>query len=151
MLFAMMLCLRSYAHQLSECHLKPMSHSPRPTNYPACYTCSLPDFTPTTDGSAPACQPAVTDHARHVIQASCDTRHMLLQVAFETAATLSSDSSGAPIPVGMRMHGSEGVTPPLQFDIAQGAGVTLHDRTVQAAGDLSQLTVWLQPDAVGRL
>ncbi len=67
-----------------------------------------------------------------------------LQVIFDTAASLK----GTPLPVQMHMHGSEGVTPALHFDITQGGGLTVHDCTAQAVGELHQLTVWVDPAMV---
>lgn len=46
------------------------------------------------------------------------------------------------------MHGSEGVTQPLQFDPTPEGGVAVYDHNAEACGDLSQLTVWLDPSAV---
>ena len=75
---------------------------------------------------------------------------MTVQVAFETAdvATPAAAFDTGPIPVHMLMHGSEGVTPALQFDISQGVGLVVHDCTAQAVGDLNQLTVWVEPTMV---
>ena len=46
------------------------------------------------------------------------------------------------------MHGSEGVTSPLQFEPTQEGGIALYERNAEAVGELSQLTVWLEPSAV---
>lgn len=71
-----------------------------------------------------------------------------LQVIFDTAASAAASLGGAPTPVQMHMHGSEGVTPALHFDITQGGGLAVHDCTAQAVGDLHQLTVWVEPAMV---
>jgi len=52
------------------------------------------------------------------------------------------------MPVRMHMHGSEGVTPALHFDITRGGGLAVHDCTAQAVGELHQLTVWVDPAMV---
>ena len=75
---------------------------------------------------------------------------MTVQVACETAdsaAPAAAFDKGS-IPVHMLMHGSEGVTPALKFEISQGAGLAVHDRTAQAVGDLNQLTIWVEPTVV---
>ena len=71
-----------------------------------------------------------------------------LQVIFETAASAAASLRGAPLPVQMHMHGSEGVAPALHFDVAQGGGIAVHDCTAQAVGDLHQLTIWVEPAKV---
>ena len=71
-----------------------------------------------------------------------------LQVIFETAASAAASLGGAPLPVQMHMHGSEGVTPALHFDITQRGGLAVHDCTAQAVGKLRQLTVWVDPAMV---
>ena len=71
-----------------------------------------------------------------------------LQVVFETAASAAASLGGSTTPVQMHMHGSEGVTPALHFDITQGAGLAMHDCTAEAVGDLHQLTVWVDPAMV---
>lgn len=70
-----------------------------------------------------------------------------MQVAFETTAAAAEDT-GLPTPVWLQMHGSEGVTPPLQFEPTQEGGVAVYERNAEACGELSQLTVWLEPTAV---
>ena len=72
---------------------------------------------------------------------------MISQVTFETVGTVTA-TVGTPMPLSMLMHGSEGVTPPVQFDITVGPGAAVYDRTTQAVGDLSQLTIWMQPSGV---
>ena len=71
-----------------------------------------------------------------------------MQVSFETTAAAAEAAAGLPTPVGLQMHGSEGVTSPLQFEPTQEGGVALYERNAEAVGELSQLTVWLQPTAV---
>lgn len=71
-----------------------------------------------------------------------------MQVAFETTAAAASAAAGLPTPIGLQMHGSEGVTSPLQFEPTQEGGVALYERNAEACGELSHLTVWLQPTAV---
>lgn len=73
---------------------------------------------------------------------------MRLQVFFDTAGSVAASLEGPPLPVRMHMHGSEGVTPALHFDITQGGGLAVHDCTAQAVGDLHQLTVWVDPAMV---
>lgn len=71
-----------------------------------------------------------------------------MQVAFETTAAAAEAASGLPNPVGLRMHGSEGVTSPLQFEPTQEGGVALYEHNAEACGELTHLTVWLEPSAV---
>lgn len=71
-----------------------------------------------------------------------------MQVSFETTAAAAGAAPGLPTPVGLQMHGSEGVTSPLQFEPSQEGGVVLHERNAAAVGELSQLTLWLEPTAV---
>ncbi len=71
-----------------------------------------------------------------------------LQVFFDTAASAAASLEGAPLPVRMHMHGSDGVTPALHFDNTQGGSLSVHDCTAQAVGDLHQLTVWVDPAMV---
>ncbi len=71
-----------------------------------------------------------------------------LQVSFDTAASAAASLGGATMPVRMHMHGSEGVTPALHFDITRGGGLAVHDCTAQAVGELHQLTVWVDPAMV---
>ena len=73
-----------------------------------------------------------------------------LQVAFETTAALAQ-TPGLPVPVWLQIHGSEGVTQPLKFDPTEEGGVAVYDRTAEACGNLTQLTVWLEPYMVGSL
>ena len=75
---------------------------------------------------------------------------MTVQVAFEIADSTAPAAAfdRGPIPVHMLMHGSEGVTPALQFNVSQGVGLAVHDRTAQAVGDLNQLTIWIEPTLV---
>lgn len=70
------------------------------------------------------------------------------QVSFETTAAAAEAAPGLPTPVGLQMHGSEGVTSPLQFEPFQEGGVAVYERNAEACGELSQLTVWLEPTAV---
>ena len=72
-----------------------------------------------------------------------------MQVTFETTSE-GKDVEGLPSPVWLQMHGAEGVSPPLQFDPNQAAGLAVYERNAEACGELSQLTVWLQPIAVSR-
>ena len=72
---------------------------------------------------------------------------LILQVVFDTAAA-GADPAEAAVPVSMQMHGSDGVTSPLQFDIARRDGLCAFDCTALAVGELNQLMVWLDPSAV---
>ena len=71
-----------------------------------------------------------------------------MQVSFETIAAAAEAAPGLPTPVGLQMHGSEGVASPLQFEPTQEGGVALYERNAEAVGELSQLTLWLEPTAV---
>ena len=46
------------------------------------------------------------------------------------------------------MHGSDGVTSPLQFGIAQSGGLSAFDCSALDVGELNQLMIWLEPALV---
>lgn len=73
-----------------------------------------------------------------------------VQVTFETTAA-GAEAEELPSPVWLLMHGAEGVTPPLQFEPTPEGGVAVYERNAEAVGELSQLTVWLQPSTVSIL
>ena len=73
-----------------------------------------------------------------------------MKVTFETTSE-GEGGEGLPSPGWLQMHGAEGVSPPLQFGPTQEGGLAVYERNAEACGELSQLTVWLQPIAVSSL
>lgn len=74
----------------------------------------------------------------------------IMQVTFETTAA-GKEAERLQSPVCLQMHGSDGVTPPLQFEPVKEGGVAVYERNAEACGELSHLTLWLQPIAVSSL